>query len=82
MRDQSRAVALALPRPGEDCGRYRKAVHDRQRRCRSFGMVASQPRSRFEFSVRLFVAAELVEEIASNARQQVIALEHRLARRT
>jgi hypothetical protein len=33
-----------------------------------FALVASQPRSRFEFSARLFVAAELVEEIASNAR--------------
>jgi hypothetical protein len=45
-----------------------------------FALVASQPRGRFEFSARLFLAAELMEEIASNARQQVIALERRLAR--
>ena len=29
-----------------------------------FALVASQPRSRFEFSARLFVAAEPVKEIA------------------
>jgi hypothetical protein len=43
-----------------------------------FAPIARQLRRRFEFSARFFVAAELVQEVASNARQQVIAFERRL----
>lgn len=46
-----------------------------------FALVTRQRRGRIERGVRLLVAAELVEEVAANARQQVIAFERRLARK-